>query len=116
MSYILVKRSLWTASTSAMPSRSKLSSTSPTVCTRMPRVIPRSFSPHSSREPQPGGQLQHLSYLPQVLAAHMSRTSCLSTMVFTSSFAQWVNPTAWAHAANCSSCIILFPPKSQGHL
>src|SRR5699024_11233778 len=40
-------------------------------------------------------------------------TSCLSTIVLTSNFAQWLNPAAWAQAANCAS-FILHPPKMKG--
>ena len=112
-SYICVKWALCAASTSIIASKSKLSSTSPTVCTKIPLDIPLSFCLQSSREPQPGGQLQHFPYLPQELVAHISRTSCLSTMVLTSNVAQWLNPAAWAHAANCAS-FILPPPKMKG--
>ena len=54
------KCSLWAASASIMPSKSMESSTSPTVCTSMPRLYCAKRCRKSSNSPQAGGQLQFL--------------------------------------------------------
>ena len=83
----------------------------PMVCTWIPWVQAFSRRSHSSRDPQPGGQLQRFPYWPQELPAHMSRTSGLHAIALGSRGDQAEKPASRASRARVSYEIIVFLRK-----